>query len=191
MATRGDGLGAVVSEKPIVKAVVAGAAGRMGQQIIHIIQATKEAELFGVFERPDHPDIGKNIVGESESEQLYMPIHNSFERTVEGIRNFFSEYKENKEIVLVDFTNPEAALAHAKIAAAEGIAFVTGTTGIKGDILKEIEGCARSIPIVMAPNMSVGVNVMFKIAEEMARILGAGYDMEIFRGASSTQKRRS
>jgi len=81
--------------------------------------------------------------------------------------------------VLIDFTTPQATLENMRMIAPRGIASVIGTTGFKGDMLKEIETLGRKTRCVFAPNMSVGVNVMFKIAGEMARILGPDYDMEI------------
>jgi 4-hydroxy-tetrahydrodipicolinate reductase len=81
--------------------------------------------------------------------------------------------------VLIDFTAPQATLENLKTAVPQGLAMVIGTTGITGGMLEEVEALAGKIKCVLAPNMSVGVNVMFKIAGEMARILGDDYDMEI------------
>jgi 4-hydroxy-tetrahydrodipicolinate reductase len=81
--------------------------------------------------------------------------------------------------VVIDFTAPKATLGTARIAAARGLAMVIGTTGITGALLDELMALVRDLRCVMAPNMSVGVNVMFRIAGEMAKILGNNYDMEI------------
>ena len=81
--------------------------------------------------------------------------------------------------VLIDSTSPQATLENIQSAVTKGIAMVIGTTGITGDMLKEIDALAKKIKCVLAPNMSVGVNVMFKIVRDMARILGNDYDMEI------------
>jgi 4-hydroxy-tetrahydrodipicolinate reductase len=81
--------------------------------------------------------------------------------------------------VLIDFTAPQATLENLRAAVSQKLAMVIGTTGITGDMLEEAEALAGKIKCVLAPNMSVGVNVMFKIAGEMARILGNDYDMEI------------
>jgi 4-hydroxy-tetrahydrodipicolinate reductase len=81
--------------------------------------------------------------------------------------------------VLIDFTSPQATLENIRLAASHGLSMVIGTTGLTGDALKEVTELAYKIRCVMAPNLSVGVNVMFRIAGEMARILGNDYDMEI------------
>jgi 4-hydroxy-tetrahydrodipicolinate reductase len=81
--------------------------------------------------------------------------------------------------VLIDFTTPEATLKNARVAFSRGLSMVIGTTGISGDMLKEITKLSKGIRCVMSPNMSVGVNVMFRIAADMARYLGKDYDVEI------------
>lgn len=162
-----------------VKAIVAGAAGRMGKRIIHMIQATKGIELVGAFERLDHPDVKKDI-GEvvGLGEFMNMRLFGTYIESLTSAQKIFGS-SWGKNYVLIDFTNPNAALVHAENAANDMIALVSGTTGIKEEMLEEIKGFARLTRTVMAPNMSVGVNVMFKIAGEMARMLGPDYDMEI------------
>jgi len=151
----------------MIKAIVAGAAGRMGKRIISMIHQNPEIELSGAFERPDHPDVNADagqVAGIGESG---INIAGSLEEVID------------KGEVLIDFTSPQATLENIRMAVPKGIAMVIGTTGITGDMLKEIEALAKKIKCVLAPNMSVGVNVMFKIARDMARILGNDYDMEI------------
>jgi 4-hydroxy-tetrahydrodipicolinate reductase len=151
----------------MIKAIVAGAAGRMGKRIISMIHQNPEIELGGAFERPDHPDVNADagqVAGIGES----------------GVRiaGYLKEVIDKGE-VLIDFTSPRATLENIQSAVPKGIAMIIGTTGITGDMLKEVETLAGKIKCVLAPNMSVGVNVMFKIARDMARILGNDYDMEI------------
>jgi 4-hydroxy-tetrahydrodipicolinate reductase len=151
----------------MVRAIVAGAAGRMGKRIITMIHETEGITLSAAFERPDHPESGKDAGVAAGIGESGVPISGSF-REVLG-----------KGDVLIDFTSPSATLEHIRGAATNGLGMVIGTTGIDGEIRREIETLARGIRCVMAPNMSVGVNVMFKIAGEMARILGQDFDMEI------------
>jgi 4-hydroxy-tetrahydrodipicolinate reductase len=151
----------------MVRAIVAGASGRMGKRIIYMIQQSEKIELAGAFERPGHPDVGADaglVAGMGESG---VKISGSLKEVME------------EGAVLIDFTAPRATLENVRTGASQGLAMVIGTTGIAGDDLKEIESLARKVRCVMAPNMSVGVNVMFKISGEMARILGQDYDMEI------------
>jgi 4-hydroxy-tetrahydrodipicolinate reductase len=151
----------------MIKAIVAGAAGRMGGRIIHMIHQNPEIELGGAFERPDHPSVGSDAGQVAGVGDLGVPIKNSVEGAVE------------LGDVLIDFTSPEATLENSRAAASRKLAMVIGTTGITGERLEQIQTLGRTIRCVWAPNMSVGVNVMFKIAQEMAGILGSDYDMEI------------
>ena len=151
----------------MIKAIVAGAAGRMGKRIIHMIRQNAEITLGGAFEMPGHPSIGEDAGQVAGTGQLGVTIAATLESVVD------------QGDVLIDFTSPQATLENVKTAVTRSLAMVIGTTGIAGDMLEEVEDLAGKIPCVMAPNMSVGVNVMFKIAGEMARILGEDYDMEI------------
>jgi 4-hydroxy-tetrahydrodipicolinate reductase len=123
--------------------------------------------LVGALERPKHPSVSEDAGIITGLGELDVKIAGSLEEVID------------QADVLIDFTAPQATLENIRIAAQQGKAMVIGTTGITGDVLKELETLARKIRCVFAPNMSVGVNVMFKIAAEMARILGDDYDMEI------------
>jgi len=147
--------------------MVAGAAGRMGQRIIHMIHQNPETTLTGAFERPDHPSVGRDAGLAAGVGELGVKIAGSIQEALD------------QRGVLIDFTAPRATLENIRVASEKGVAMVIGTTGITGEMLQEVETLAGKIQCVLAPNMSVGVNVMFKIAGEMARILGGDYDMEI------------
>ncbi|MBW2110898.1 MAG: 4-hydroxy-tetrahydrodipicolinate reductase [Deltaproteobacteria bacterium] len=152
----------------MVDVIVAGAAGRMGQRIINMVYENAETTLSGAFELPGHTSLGKDAGLAAGVAELGVKITDSLENLID------------RGDVLIDFTAPGATLENVRVVAAQGkTAMVIGTTGIKDEMLKEIETLGRKIRCVMAPNMSVGVNVMFKIAGEMARILGNDYDMEI------------
>jgi 4-hydroxy-tetrahydrodipicolinate reductase len=151
----------------MIHVMVAGAAGRMGQRIVHMIHQNPETTLAGAFERPGHPCVGQDaglVAGAGELGVTIAPA--------------MQEAGDHAD-VLIDFTAPQATLQNLRSAVNKGLAMVIGTTGIVGEELKEAETLAGKIRCVLAPNMSVGVNVMFKIAGEMARILGPDYDMEI------------
>lgn len=151
----------------MVKAVVAGAAGRMGKRIIHMIQEHPEMVLAGAFEHSDHPDVGKDAGLVAGNQEAGVRIERSFDEAAQG------------GDVLIDFTTPEATLSHLKSAVASGLAVVIGTTGLGGEAIEELQSLGRGTRCVFAPNMSVGVNLLFKIAGDVARILGSDYDMEI------------
>ena len=151
----------------MVKIAVAGAAGRMGGRIIHMIHQNPQTDLVGAFEYPDHANVGEDAGSVAGVGELGVRIYGDMNEAVAGAH------------VLIDFTQPESTLSNAKTASEKGIPMVIGTTGIDDDGVKKIRSISEHIPCVMAPNMSVGVNVMFKIAGDMARILGKDYDMEI------------
>lgn len=151
----------------MIKAIVAGAAGRMGGRIIHAILQRNDIILKGAFERQDHPYIGQDIGQLAGAGVLGIPLASSLGEIAE------------KGDVLIDFTTPAATVENVGVALARGLSMVIGTTGIDDWMLQTITKAAGTIRCVMSPNMSVGVNVMFRIAAEMARLLGSEYDMEI------------
>lgn len=151
----------------MIKAIVAGAAGRMGKRIIHMIQQNGDITLAGAFEMPDHPSVGEDAGQAAGTGESGVRIAGSLEEVID------------QGDVLIDFTAPQATLENLRAAVSQKLAMVIGTTGITGGMLEEAKVLGGKIKCVLAPNMSVGVNVMFKIAGEMARILGNDYDMEI------------
>ena len=151
----------------MVNAIVAGAAGRMGKRIIHMIQQNSGISLSGAFEHPEHPAVHKDAGEEAGTGNSGVEIAPSLEAVL------------GEGDVVIDFTTPAATLRHLHAAVSRGLAMVIGTTGIQGGQLEEARSLAENIRCVMAPNMSVGVNVMFKMAGEMAGLLGNDYDMEI------------
>jgi len=151
----------------MIKAIVAGAAGRMGKRIIYMLHQNHETNLVGAFEKPDNPSLSKDAGLVAGAGELGVKIESSLEGAID------------KGEVLIDFTTPQATVENIRMAASRGLAMVIGTTGITGDMLKEVETLARKIRCVLAPNMSVGVNVMFKIVGDIARIVGKDYDMEV------------
>lgn len=151
----------------MVHAALAGIGGRMGSRIAQLIQETKGIELAGGFEHPEHPRIGKDIaeiIGGSATG-----------RTIVGS---IREVLDQSDVV-IDFTNASASLGHLREAASKGKAMVVGSTGFSLEQLAQAKEFARQAPCVLTPNMSVGVNMMFKIVADMARLLGDDFDVEI------------
>lgn len=151
----------------MVNVIVAGAAGRMGGRIIHMVNENPEVSLTGAFERGDHPAVGRDAGEAAGLGAVGVPVAGSVKDVI------------NDGDVIIDFTAPEATLENVRVAAEKGKSVVIGTTGFAGERLEALRESARGIRCVMAPNMSVGVNLMFRIAAEMARILGDDYDLEI------------
>ncbi len=151
----------------MVRAIVAGAGGRMGKRIINIINETEGIQLVSAFERNNHPDVGKDAGIVAGIGKLGIEIKGSISEVLD------------KGDVLIDFTMPEATYEHVKAVAEQGISMVIGTTGFSDELLAKIKEYAKKIRCVLSPNMSIGVNVMFKMVAELSRILGEDYDVEI------------
>lgn len=151
----------------MIKVIVAGAAGRMGSRIIQMIQQSPEVELTAGFDHPDHPGIGEDVGQIAGIGERGIPLVGSLKEVID------------LGDVIIDFTVPKATLDNIRMAAEHNTPMVIGTTGITGEMLKEVTELAQTIQCVMAPNMSVGVNVLFKIAGETAQLLGPDYDVEI------------
>jgi 4-hydroxy-tetrahydrodipicolinate reductase len=151
----------------MVKIAVAGAAGRMGSRIAALSKEYKGLQLAGAFERKGHKDIGKDI----------GIITGIGETGVELVDSFESIMKNAD--VIISFTTVEASLEHLKAAASKGKAMIIGTTGFTKDDLREVSKLTKKIPCVMASNMSMGVNLLLKILQDIAKALGEGYDIEI------------
>ena len=147
--------------------IVAGAAGRMGGRLINAVMDHPQLELVGAFERPNHPDAGRDAGLAAGLGETGIPLSESLEEVIE------------EGEVVIDFTQPEASLRHMEMAAERGRAMVVGTTGFSADQRRRIEELGERMRLVVAPNMSVGVNLLFKVVGDVARILGPAFDREI------------
>jgi 4-hydroxy-tetrahydrodipicolinate reductase len=151
----------------MVRIAVAGAAGRMGGMIIRAIAANEQAGLTGAFEAPGNPAVGQAVSAVTGLPDVNVVISDSVEQTLAD------------SDVLIDFTAPEATLNNVAKAAEAGKAMVIGTTGLDKAQQEKIKKHAAKIPVVYAPNMSVGMNLMFKLVGMIAEILGEGYALEL------------
>ena len=151
----------------MVKAIVSGAAGRMGGRIIHMLEAAEGITLAGALEQSGHPQVGKDV-----GEVVGLPQKGII------VSGSLAEVLPQGD-VLIEFTHSEPTLQHLKIAAEAGKAMVIGTTGLSPQQVGELKTLAGKTRVVFAPNMSVGVNLMFKVVENIAKVLTEGYDVEI------------
>jgi len=151
----------------MTKVIVAGAAGRMGRRITYMVDQHPELELVGGFEQPGNSEIGKDLGDLAGINRLGVPLS-------EGLTGLI-----DKGDVIIDFTFHESTMKFARLAAEHKKAMVIGTTGLSPDNLAELKNLAADFPCVQAPNMAVGVNVLFKVARKVASILGDAYDIEI------------
>ncbi|MEO8248890.1 MAG: 4-hydroxy-tetrahydrodipicolinate reductase [Burkholderiales bacterium] len=149
-----------------IRIAVAGAGGRMGRMLIEAIDAADDCVLSGALDVSDAPGVGSDA-GAFLGKALGVPISVCPRAGLDGAR------------ALIDFTRPEGTLAHLAVCRELGVAAVIGTTGFSDEQKAQIAEAARDIPIVLAPNMSVGVNVTLKLLDMAARALSTGYDIEI------------
>ena len=145
---------------------VAGATGRMGRALVDTVVHAPDAELAAALEQRGNPAIGKDA-GELAGEPCGVRISDDVTGALEGCD------------VLIDFTRPEGTMRHLEACRGRGLKFVIGTTGLSEDEKRAISAAARDIAIAMAPNFSVGVNVMFRLLHVAATALQDGYDVEV------------
>ncbi|MFZ2652884.1 MAG: 4-hydroxy-tetrahydrodipicolinate reductase [Burkholderiaceae bacterium] len=149
-----------------LRIAVAGASGRMGRILLEAAAAAQDLSLAGALDIPGAPGIGQDCL--------------AFLGRSSGVA-VSADAREALRIaqVLIDFTRPEGTLAHLAACRSMGVKAVIGTTGFNDAQKAEIVEHAKHISIVMAPNMSVGVNVVLQLLEVAARALSRGYDVEV------------
>jgi len=152
----------------MTKVIVAGAAGRMGQRISYMVGQNPDLELVAAFEQEGSPAVGKDVGENGGFGTTGVQISAGLESVID------------QGDVIIDFTFHKATMGFAKIAAAHKRAMVIGTTGLSSEDLATLKTLADgAFPCVQAPNMAVGVNVLFKLIEKTAAVLGDAYDVEI------------
>lgn len=154
------------TSQPPIRVAVAGASGRMGRILIEAIRGSGDCVLVGALDVPASLGIGSDataFLGLASG----VPITADLDQGLAGAD------------VLIDFTRPEGTLAHLAACARLGVQAVVGTTGFSDAQKAQIAAYARGTAVVMAPNMSVGVNVTLKLLDMAARALATGYDIEI------------
>jgi len=151
----------------MIKAVVTGAAGRMGSRIVNVLSASDGIGLSGALEKSGHAMTDQDAGGPAGIAPTGVKISGDLKAALAA------------GDVLIDFTFPETSLEHLKVCADLGKAAVIGSTGFTKEHLAEVAKFVKKIPCVLSPNMSVGVNVCFKVLADLAKILGPDFDAEI------------
>ncbi|MFN7120928.1 MAG: 4-hydroxy-tetrahydrodipicolinate reductase [Hydrogenophaga sp.] len=154
------------SAASLYRVCVAGASGRMGQMLVEAVRGSGDCQLTGALDIDGSPMLGQDAAGFAGQASGVLITAD----LAQGLRG---------SQALIDFTRPEGTLAHLRECVKHGVNAVIGTTGFSDEQKAEIAGAAKSIAIVMAPNMSVGVNVTLKLLEMAAKALATGYDIEI------------
>ncbi|MBQ0930195.1 4-hydroxy-tetrahydrodipicolinate reductase [Ideonella alba] len=149
-----------------LRVAVAGASGRMGRMLIEAVQAADDCVLAGALDMPGSPALGHDAaawLGQTSGVLITADLD-------QGLAD---------AEVLIDFTRPEGTLAHLAVCRRLGVKLVIGTTGFTEPQKAEIAAGAQHTAVVMAPNMSVGVNVVMRLLDMAARALNQGYDIEV------------
>lgn len=150
----------------MIRIAIPGATGRMGRTLIQALAAAEDMQLVAATVRPDSEDLGQDAGVLAGIGELGVPIR--------------SELRECADFdVLIDFTAPESCLKFVGYCRAHGKRMVIGTTGLHDQDFEAIKAAACDIPIVLSPNMSVGVNLALRLLETAAKALGDEADIEI------------
>jgi len=152
----------------MVRVIVCGACGRMGRRVIDILSQDEEIELLGAIEAKGYEGLGTQLTPK-------IKVTDNLERIIDRAE------------VVIDFTNPWASLENLEVASKFRKAMVIGTTGHTEEEKKLIIEKAKTIPLLMAPNMSLGVNLLFRLVDGVARVL-KGYDVEIIEAHHNRKK---
>ena len=149
-----------------LRIAVAGASGRMGRMLVEAVADAPDLRLAGALDLPSSPLLGQDaaaFAGRTSGALITADLRAGLAAAQ----------------VLIDFTRPEGTLAHLAVCRELGVKAVIGTTGFSDAQRAQIADHARHIAIMMAPNMSVGVNVVLRLLDVAARALGEGYDIEV------------
>lgn len=150
----------------MIHVIITGAAGRMGGRLISLVHDSQNLTLHGAIESRGHPSVGKDAGEVAGCGQLGITIGDHLAATI-------------PKPVVVDFTTPSATLNHVRSAAQQQWPMVIGTTGFSPEELDVLRQLTQTIPCVLAPNMSVGINVLLQMIGDMAQALGDQYDIEV------------
>jgi len=149
-----------------IKVAIAGCSGRMGKALLEGILQSDDLALHAALEHASSVQLGNNV-GELVGSACGVKITADAEDALQGAN------------VLIDFTRPEGTLHHLGICKKLGVPIVIGTTGFSAQQKAELGAAAQHIGIVFAPNMSVGINLTFKLLEMASKVLSHGFDIEI------------
>lgn len=151
----------------MIRAAVAGIGGRMGSRIAQLVRETEGIDLVGGFDQPSYRNAGNDVstvIGGRSTGII--------------VRQCIDDVLQDADVI-IDFTNAATSVEHLRKASAAGKAMIIGSTGFTGEQTREASQLSSAIPCVLSPNMSIGVNILFKIVADAARLLDSGFDVEI------------
>jgi 4-hydroxy-tetrahydrodipicolinate reductase len=148
-----------------LRIAIAGSTGKMGRMLIEAALDAADLQIATALDRGDSPELGRDC-GDFLGRKTGVAVGADLALLA-------------RADLLIDFTRPAATLAHLDACVRHGVKLVIGTTGFDAAGRRAIEDAARAVPIVLSPNMSIGVNATLKLLEVAAHILASGYDVEI------------
>ncbi len=148
----------------MIRVAINGSAGRMGRRFVDLIAQEDDMQVVAALERAGHPDLGRDAGEIAGRGPLGLKIAAEWTAAAD---------------VLIDFTSPVGTLARLDDAVAKACALMIGTTGCTDEQKAKIAAAAKTVPVIHAPNTSVGVNLLFKLVGRVAAALGEDYDIEI------------
>ena len=154
------------STSAALRVAIAGSTGRMGRMLIEAVREDAECVLAGALDQPGAPLLGADataFLGQESGVRITADLQHGLAGAD----------------VLIDFTRPEGTMAHLAECRRRGVKLVIGTTGFSEAQRAEIAAASKEIGVVMAPNMSVGVNVVMRLLEVAAKALSEGFDIEV------------
>jgi 4-hydroxy-tetrahydrodipicolinate reductase len=151
----------------MIKVVLCGGCGRMASKVAQLIYQDDKLKLMGIVESPTHPDTGKDWGATTGQGKTGIMVVDNLESIIQDADQ------------IVEFTNPKVSLQHLEIAARYKKTMIIGTTGFSGEEIEKMKSLSQNIPFLFSPNMSLGVNLLFKLAAETAVALSDDYDIEI------------
>lgn len=158
------------------KLAISGASGRMGQRLVRLVRENPDFELTGALESPDSPNLGKDAGLVAGVGDIGVAVTSDFAAATAGAEAF------------LDFSTPDAVDENIVLAAEKKIPAIIGVTGLGEDTLGKLLAASQKIPILHAPNMSFGINLLYRTVEEIAGRLGREYDIEIIEAHHNKKK---
>ncbi|MGC8602415.1 MAG: 4-hydroxy-tetrahydrodipicolinate reductase [Desulfomonilaceae bacterium] len=160
----------------MIKVAVSGAAGRMGKRIIILTHEHPELKIVAAFDAPENPAIGKDAGDIAGIGPIGVTVSDDFKAAIDSCD------------VIVDFSAPDATIRNVKEAVKRHKALVIGTTGLSDKQKVAVKEAATKVPCLLAPNMSMGVNLLFSLVKQVASSLGDNYDIEIIEAHHNQKK---
>jgi len=160
----------------MINIIVDGAYGRMGRMIINGIAQAEDMQLVGAIEAANHPNLGQDAGELAGVGHLGVLVTSDLSAIID------------KCDVVIEFTSPEATLEHLQNVVGADKAMVIATTGYTDEQMKQLQELASKIRCVMSPNYSVGINLLLKVVQDVAQVLGDDFDIEVIEAHHNMKK---